>query len=103
MTDNYATCKTQEVGDRLAANPWIRILFTPAYVAWMNLVEVWFGIIERQVLHRRAFRNVRELRSKIQDLIGGRNSRVKPSSGRKSPTKSCRKSTAKEFRNAAGH
>jgi hypothetical protein len=37
----------------------------------MNLVEVWFGIIERQTIHRGTFRSVRELTRKIRDFIDG--------------------------------
>ncbi|TDP37682.1 hypothetical protein DFR75_10432 [Nocardia ignorata] len=37
----------------------------------MNLVEVWFGIIERQPIHRGTFRNIRELTTKIREFING--------------------------------
>ena len=35
----------------------------------MNLVEVWFGIIERQAIHRGTFTSVSELVGKICGLI----------------------------------
>ena len=44
----------------------------------MILVEVWFGIIERQAIHRGTFRNVRELTAKIRDFINGWNPRAQP-------------------------
>src|SRR5665647_3309691 len=48
VMDNYATHKRVEVRDWLAANPRITTHFTPTSGSWLNLVEVWFGIIERQ-------------------------------------------------------
>lgn len=78
VMDNCATHKKQEVREWLAANPRIRVHFTPTSASWMNLVEVWFGIIERQAIHRGTFRNVRELTAKIRDFINGWNPRVQP-------------------------
>ena len=40
----------------LAANPRVVVHFTPTHASWMNLVEVWFSIIERQAIHRGTFR-----------------------------------------------
>jgi transposase len=51
VMDNYATHKRIEVRDWLAANPRIHIHFTPTSGSWMKLVEVWFGIIEKQAIH----------------------------------------------------
>ncbi|WP_157623217.1 hypothetical protein [Terrabacter sp. Root181] len=50
MMDNEAAHKG-EVRDRLAANPRIHIHSTRAAAARLNLVEPWFGIIERQAIH----------------------------------------------------
>jgi hypothetical protein len=41
-------------------------------------VEVWFGIIERQAIHRGTFGNVRELTSAIRTFITGWNKRAHP-------------------------
>src|SRR5215218_8627004 len=46
VMDNYAAHKRVEVRDWLAANPRIHVHFTPTSGSWLNLVEVWFGIIE---------------------------------------------------------
>lgn len=78
VMDNYATHKKAEVREWLAANPRIHVHFTPTSASWMNLVEVWFGIIERQAIHRGTFRSVRELTSKIRDFINGWNPRAEP-------------------------
>jgi hypothetical protein len=33
--------------------------FTPTSGSWLNLVEIWFGIIERQAIHRGTLPSVR--------------------------------------------
>ncbi len=43
-----------------------------------DLVEVWFGIIERQAIHRGTFRSVRELNTRIRSFIDGWNDRCHP-------------------------
>lgn len=78
VMDNYATHKKAEVREWLAANPRIHVHFTPTSASWMNLVEVWFGIIERQAIHRGTFRSVRELTAKIREFINGWNPRAQP-------------------------
>ena len=43
--------------------------FTPTSGSWLNLVEVWFGIIERQAIRRGTFRSVKDLNAKIRAFI----------------------------------
>ena len=62
----------------LAANPRIHVHFTPTSASWMILVEVWFGIIERQAIHCGTFSSVRELTTKIREFINGWNLRAQP-------------------------
>jgi hypothetical protein len=76
--DNYATHKRKEVRDWLATNPRIKLHLTPTSASWMNLVEVWFGIIERQAIHRGTFGSVRDLTAKIRAFIDGWTDRCHP-------------------------
>lgn len=78
VMDNYAAHKRIEIRDWPAANPRIHVHFTPTSGSWLNLVEVWFGIIERQAIHRGTFRSVRELNAKIRAFIDGWNDRKHP-------------------------
>jgi transposase len=78
VMDNYATHKRPEVRAWLAANPRIHVHFTPTSGSWLNLVEVWFGIIERQAIRRGAFPSVRDLMIKIRAFINGWNGRCHP-------------------------
>ncbi|MGO9692261.1 MAG: hypothetical protein ACLPYO_00265 [Mycobacterium sp.] len=50
--------------------------FTPNSASWMNMVEIWFGIIERQAIHRGTFGNVRDLTPAIRTYINGWNNRA---------------------------
>jgi hypothetical protein len=76
--DNYAAHKHPRVKAWLEANPRIHVHYTPTSAPWMNLVEVWFGIIERQAIHRGTFTSVRDLTGKIRAFINGWNGRCHP-------------------------
>ena len=76
--DNYAAHKTAEVNAWLADNPRIHVHFTPTSGSWLNLVEVWFGIIERQDIRRGTFTSVADLNTKIRAFITGWNKRSRP-------------------------
>ena len=52
--------------------------FTPTHASWMNLVEVWFGIVERQAIRRGVFKSVKDLNTKIRAFIDGWNDRAHP-------------------------
>ena len=78
VMDNYAAHKTPEVKDWLAANPRVTVHFTPTHASWMNLVEVWFSVIERQAIHRGTYTSVKDLNAKIRTFIDGWNDRCHP-------------------------
>jgi transposase/DNA-binding CsgD family transcriptional regulator len=69
VMDNYAAHKRPEIRDWLDANPRVQVHFTPTSGSWLNMVEVWFGIIERQAIRRGTFRSVKELNTKIRAFI----------------------------------
>lgn len=76
--DNYAAHKRVEIRDWLAANPRVQVHFTPTSASWMNMVQIWFGIIERQAIHRGSFGSVKDLNTKIRAFIDGWNDRAHP-------------------------
>ena len=78
VMDNYATHKRPEVKRWLADNPRIHPHLTPTSGSWLNLVEVWFSIIERQAIRRGTFGSVRDLMIKIRAFITGWNARKHP-------------------------
>lgn len=78
VMDNYAAHKTPEVREWLAANPRVVAHFTPTHASWMNLVEAWFAIIDRQAIRRGVFTSVKDLNAKIRAFITGWNDRSHP-------------------------
>jgi transposase len=78
VVDNYHTHKHPEVQAWLAKHPRITLHFTPTSGSWLNLVEVFFGIITRQAIRRGTFASVKELISAISRFIDGWNERCHP-------------------------
>ena len=78
VADNYATHKHPKVRAWLARNPRITMHFTPTSGSWLNLVEVFFGIITRQAIRRGTFTSVKDLIGAIETFIDGWNDRCEP-------------------------
>ncbi len=78
VCDNYATHKHPVVKAWLAKHPRITMHFTPTSGSWLNMVEIFFGIITRQAIRRGTFRSVTELKNAIETYIDGWNERCKP-------------------------
>ena len=78
VCDNYATHSHPSVRIWLARNPRITLHFTPTSASWMNMVEIFFGIITRQAIRRGTFTSVRDLITAIENFIDGWNDRCQP-------------------------
>jgi transposase len=78
VMDNYSAHKHAAVKEWLAANPRVVVHFTPTHASWMNMVETWFSIAERQAIHRGSYRSVRDLTTAIRAFIDGWNDRAVP-------------------------
>jgi hypothetical protein len=52
--------------------------FTPTSASWMNMVEIFFGIISRQAIRRGTFASVTDLIGAIRTFIDGYNERCRP-------------------------
>jgi hypothetical protein len=52
--------------------------FPPTSGLWMNMVEIFFGIITRQAIRRGTFTSVKDLIAAIETFIDGWNERCKP-------------------------
>ena len=85
VLDNYHTHKHDDINAWLAKNPRITLHFTPTSGSWLNLVEVFFGIITRQAIRRGSFNNVKELMTAIRAFIDGWNQRCHPFTWTKTP------------------
>jgi transposase len=78
VVDNYGTHKHPNVKAWLAKNPRIQLHFTPTSGSWLNLVEVFFGIITRQAIRRGTFTSVKDLITAIETYINAWNDRCEP-------------------------
>ena len=85
VLDNYHTHKHREVLAWLEKNPRVKLHFTPTSGSWLNLVEVFFGIISRQAIRRGSFDSVRQLTNAIRAFIEGWNDRCHPFVWTKTP------------------
>ena len=85
VMDNYATHKTPEVNDWLAKHPRFHVHLTPPSGSWLNLVEVWFSIIDKQAIRRGVFTSVKDLNAKIRQFITGWNNHKHPFIWTKTP------------------
>ncbi len=78
VVDNYATHKHPVVRAWLEKNPRITLHFTPTSGSWLNMVEIFFGIITRQAIRRGTFTSVKDLIAAIGAFIDGWNERCNP-------------------------
>jgi transposase len=78
VADNYATHKHPAVQAWLEKNPRITMHFTPTSGSWLNMVEIFFGIITRQAIRRGTFTSVKDLIGAIGIFIDGWNERCQP-------------------------
>ncbi len=80
VLDNYGTHKHPEIRRWLARpeNQRITLHFTPTSCSWLNMAEIFFGIITRQAIRRGSFRSVRELTTAIGRFIDAYNDRCQP-------------------------
>jgi len=78
VCDNYGTHKHPVVRAWLERNPRITLHFTPTSGSWLNMVEIFFGIITRQAIRRGTFRSVKDLIGAITRFIDGWNDRCQP-------------------------
>jgi putative transposase len=77
VLDNLNTHEVEEVQAWLSEHKNVQFHFTPTHASWLNQIEMWFSIIERQLLHRGSFENVRDISTKILDFIEQYNKHAK--------------------------
>ena len=78
VVDNYSTHSHANIKAWLARNPRITMHFTPTSASWMNMVEIFFGIITRHAIRRGTFTSVPDLIGAIRAFIDACNQRCQP-------------------------
>ncbi len=82
ILDNLSTHKKND--DWLARHEGrVHFHFTPTSASWLNLVEIWFGILTRKALRGASFLNKDELRNTIESFLKAHNAAPRPFRWRK--------------------
>ena len=103
VADNYATHKHPAVQAWLAKHRRITMHFTPTSGSWLNLVEVFFGIITRQAIRRGTFTSVKDLIGAIEIFIDAWNERCQPFTWTKTADQIIPHATKGQPTSIAGH
>lgn len=94
IVDNYSTHKHPDVQAWLERHPRLHVHFTPTSASWTNMVERFFRDLTEQRIRRGVFRSVPELVQAIEEYLAHHNRQPSPSSGRRKPLTSSKKSSA---------
>jgi transposase len=86
-----------------AKNKRITLHFTPTSGSWLNMVEIFFGIITRQAIRRGSFTSVKDLIGAIETFIDGRNDRCEPFTWTKTADQSIPHATRSHATSIARH
>ncbi len=76
ILDNYCTHKKNEAW--LKEHPNVTFHFTPTSASWLNMVEIWLGILTRKALRGASFGSTQELAEAIHDFCERYNTSAKP-------------------------
>lgn len=85
ILDNY--CIHKKCDAWLAAHPQVHFHYTPTSASWLNMVEIWFGLLERKALRGGDFHSKDELRRAIEDFIAAWHEKAHPFVWRKREVK----------------
>jgi transposase len=76
IMDNYCIHKKNDAW--LAAHPNVHFHFTPTSASWLNMVEIWFGLLERKALRGGDFHSKEQLRQAIEDFLAAWKEKAHP-------------------------
>jgi transposase len=76
IMDNHSIHKRHERW--LSEHPNVFFHYTPTSASWLNMVEIWFGILSRKSLRKKSFSGTDELASHIEKCIKAYNETAKP-------------------------
>lgn len=69
IVDNLSVHKNKIIKKWLSRKRKITLHFTPTYSSWLNLVEVWFGILTKDVLKNAVWHSKEELVKQLMDYV----------------------------------
>ena len=78
VVDNFSTHEVEEVQVWLKKHKNVIFHFTPTHASWLNQIELWFSILQRQVIKRGSFTDTKDLSKKIMNFVESYNKKSKP-------------------------
>ena len=78
IIDNFSTHDVDEVQAWLNKHKNVIFHFTPTHASWLNQIELWFSILQRQLIKRESFADTINLSKKVLKFIEGYNKKSKP-------------------------
>ncbi|MCX6000494.1 MAG: IS630 family transposase, partial [Chloroflexi bacterium] len=85
VLDNVSSHKSKEVGRWINAHPRVHFHFTPTYSSWLNLIEIFFSLVQTKVLARGVFPSKSDLIAKLMAFVNKSNKEGKRFQWTKSP------------------
>lgn len=79
IVDNYHTHKHKDVKAWLEKKRKISVHYTPTYASWLNQVEIWFNILQKDVIKGGIWKSSQQMTEQIMEYIKTYNQhRAKP-------------------------
>jgi transposase len=78
IVDNLALHKHPNVKEWLANHPHVHMHFTPTHASWLNQIELWFSVLQRQKLKRALFTSIEDLIDQVFQYIKEYNRNARP-------------------------
>jgi transposase len=69
IVDNYSAHKHEKVKEWAKQRTRLTLHFTPTYASWLNQIEIWFGILTRDVIRDGVWQSKQELVQSIMRYI----------------------------------
>ena len=85
IMDNYCIHKKCDLW--LAEHPNVHFHYTPTSASWLNMVEIWFGILTRKAIRGASFKSCEELAVAIEEFTKAYNNKAEPFIWRKREVK----------------
>jgi transposase len=78
VMDNGSSHTSRATRAWLAAHPRFHVTRTPVHASWLNMVEIWFSILQRRLLRRGEFTSRAHLADQILEFICNYDDKARP-------------------------
>lgn len=78
VCDNLSAHKDQRVKAWIASRRRIQMHFTPTYASWLNQIEIWFGMLARDVVKGGVWKSTQQMIDQIMEYVSGYNETATP-------------------------